>query len=232
MKRILKTMLKRLWKEWGYPVLVAIAIVTPIKSSLADWNHVPTGSMKPTILEGDRVFVNKLAYDLKVPLTTWHIAKWGDPERGDIVVCYSPVDGKRLIKRVVAIPSDTIAMENSQLIVNGKSAEYTTLDESVIDNIPQVEQQSHVFAEEHVDGDSHAVMLTPTRRSPHSFGKTRVPEGQYVVMGDNRDNSFDSRFFGFVDRKQILGRSPAIVASFNRDNFYLPRRNRWLKKLQ
>jgi len=230
--RRLKTMLKRLWKEWGHPILVAVAIVTPLKSSLADWNHVPTGSMKPTILEGDRVFVNKLAYDLKVPLTTWHIAQWGDPERGDIVVCFSPADGKRLIKRVVATPGDTIAMKNSQLVVNGRSAEYTTLHQSVVDNIPREQQQSHAFAEEHVGEHSHAVMFTPTRRSPRYFSEILVPEGQYVVMGDNRDNSFDSRFFGFVDRKQILGRAPAVVVSFNRDNFYLPRQHRWLKKLQ
>ncbi|HEX7807119.1 MAG TPA: signal peptidase I, partial [Thermoanaerobaculia bacterium] len=83
-----------------------ILIVSSLRSVLADWNDVPTGSMKPTIQEGDRVVVNKLAYDLKVPFTTINIVKWDDPHRGDIVVLFSPVDGVRLVKRVVAVPGD------------------------------------------------------------------------------------------------------------------------------
>ncbi len=100
---------------WIFSLLVAILIATSIKSSLADWNTVPTGSMKPTIIEGDRIFVNKLAYDLKVPYTTTHLAEWGNPERGEIVVFYSPEDGKRLVKRVVGVPGDTISMQDSKL---------------------------------------------------------------------------------------------------------------------
>jgi len=227
----LKSALKRFWKQWARPILVAIAIVCPLRSSIADWNDVPTGSMKPTILEGDRIFVNKLAYDLKIPFTTWHIAQWGNPERGDIVVCYSPADRKRLVKRIVAIPGDNLSMQSSRLVVNGRSAHYATLDQKVVDGIPKEEQPFHVFAEEYISGQSHPVMFTPSKRSPRSFNPIAVPEGQYVVMGDNRDNSFDSRLFGFVDRKKIVGKAPAVVVSFNRDNYYLPRRDRWLKKL-
>jgi len=226
-----KMAFKRLWKDWAKPVLVAVAIVTPLRSSIADWNDVPTGSMEPTILEGDRIFVNKLAYDLKIPFTTWHLAQWGNPERGDIVVCYSPADGKRLVKRVVAIPGDTVAMRNGRLVINGTSAQYTAFDQAFIDAVPEEQQPLHVFAEERVDGHSHPIMLTPSKRSPRFFGEVSVSEGQYVVMGDNRDNSFDSRLFGFVDRKQIVGKAPAVVVSFNRDNFYLPRRDRWFKRL-
>jgi signal peptidase I len=232
MNKRLKTMLTRVWKEWGSPILVVVAIMIPLRSSLADWNDVPTGSMKPTILVGDRIFVNKLAYDLKVPLTTWHIAKWGNPARGDIVVCYSPADGKRLVKRVVGIPGDTLAMQNGRLIVNSIEAKYTTLDQAVVDNIPKKEQQSRLFAEEDVDGLSHAVMFMPSRQSPRSFDTLLVPEGKYVVMGDNRDNSFDSRFFGFVDRKQIVGQGVAVVCSRNFENYHIPRQNRWFRKLQ
>ena len=79
-------------------------VMFSMRSSLADWYHVPTGSMKPTILEGDRVFVDKLAYDLKVPFTTWHLAEWSQPQRGDIVVFFSPKDGTRLVKRVIGLP--------------------------------------------------------------------------------------------------------------------------------
>ena len=88
MKNNWKKQLKVFWKGWGYSILAALIIATSFKSAIADWNIVPTGSMKPTIVEGDRIFVNKLAYDLKIPYTTWHIAEWGDPQRGEIVVFY------------------------------------------------------------------------------------------------------------------------------------------------
>src|SRR5215203_664293 len=87
-----------LWREWLKPVIIMAAIVLPLKSAIADWNWVPTGSMKPTILEGDLVLVNKLAYDLKVPFTLQRVATWDNPSRGDIVVFFSPHDGMRLIK--------------------------------------------------------------------------------------------------------------------------------------
>src|SRR3954463_8100648 len=99
--------------------LVILLIVSSMRSALADWNDVPTGSMKPTIQEGDRVVVNKLAYDLKVPFTTIDIVKGGNPKRGDIVVLFSPVDGTRLVKRVVAVPGDKVEMKENQLFVNG-----------------------------------------------------------------------------------------------------------------
>src|SRR3954452_10948133 len=104
-----------------------LLIVSSMRSALADWNDVPTGSMKPTIQEGDRVVVNKLAYDLKVPFTTIEIFRWADPQRGDIVVLFSPVDGVRLVKRVIAIPGDRVAMLNNQLYVNGVAAHVAPL---------------------------------------------------------------------------------------------------------
>ena len=86
--------------------LLMLLVISSLRSALADWNDVPTGSMKPTIEEGDRVVVNKLAYDLKVPFTLVELMKWSDPKRGDIVVLFSPADGVRLVKRVVAVPGD------------------------------------------------------------------------------------------------------------------------------
>src|SRR3954471_3850227 len=88
--------------------LLMLLVISSLRSALADWNDVPTGSMKPTIEVGDRVFVNQLAHDLKVPFTTIEIAKWADPKRGDIVVLFSPADGTRLVKRVVALPGDRV----------------------------------------------------------------------------------------------------------------------------
>ena len=114
---------QRLWQEWLRPLILVVAVMAPLRSAVADWNDVPTGSMKPTILEGDRVVVNKLAYDLKVPFTTWHLAQWDDPERGDIVVFWSPADGKRLVKRAVGIPGDKIELRDNMLVVNGAKSE-------------------------------------------------------------------------------------------------------------
>src|SRR5438445_7071990 len=93
--------------------LAMLLVISSLRSALADWNDVPTGSMKPTIQEGDRVVVNKLAYDLKIPFTTIELMKWSDPNRGDIVVLFSPMDGTRLVQRVVAIPGDTLSMTNN-----------------------------------------------------------------------------------------------------------------------
>ncbi|MCF7761763.1 MAG: signal peptidase I, partial [Cephaloticoccus sp.] len=115
----MKSFLHRLYREWLKPLAIILLIGSPLRSAVIDWNWVPTGSMKPTIVEGDLVLVNKLAYDLKVPFTTHHLASWADPARGDIVVCYSPADGKRLVKRVVGLPGDSIELRNETLIVNG-----------------------------------------------------------------------------------------------------------------
>src|SRR5947209_11210029 len=120
----LRKKLKHWWRKEIRPLLILALIVFSIRSSLADWNDVPTGSMKPTILEGDRVFVNKLAYDLKVPFTTLHIAEWSAPQRGDIVVFYSPKDGTRLVKRAVGLPGDMIELRDDQLFINGEAVEY------------------------------------------------------------------------------------------------------------
>ena len=128
MKKSLKQNFIIFWKGWGFSVLIALIIATSFKSAIADWYVVPTGSMKPTIIEGDRVFVNKLAYDLKVPYTTWHIAEWDVPQRGAIVVFPSPADGTRLIKRIVGIPGDAVEMKNDQLIINGKKVKYEPID--------------------------------------------------------------------------------------------------------
>src|SRR5271170_4889031 len=110
----MKRGLLKAWHEYrGFAAFIVLMLV--FRSALADWNSVPTGSMKPTILEGDRIFVNKLAYDLKVPFTTWHLAEWANPKRGDIVVFYSPEDGTRLVKRVVGLPGDVVELRNEQL---------------------------------------------------------------------------------------------------------------------
>ncbi len=116
-----KKLVHRLWKEWRITFLFIVLVVIPVKSSLADWNWVPTGSMNPTILEGDLIYVNKMAYDLRVPLTLHRLAEWSDPERGDIVICFSPDDGTRLVKRVIGRPGETVEMRDNTLFLNATS---------------------------------------------------------------------------------------------------------------
>jgi len=225
-----KKKLSIIWRGWGFSLVVALLIATSFKSAIADWNDIPSGSMKPTILIGDRIFVNKLAYDLKVPYTTLHLARWSDPKCGDIVVFYSPKDGKRLIKRVVGLPGDTLAMRQNRLFINGQFVKYESLHKEIIDQIELDQQSHHLFFNESLTGKQHAVMLSPSRPSLTTFGPVFIPEGQYFMMGDNRDNSADSRFFGFVDRKLIVGRATMVVIS-REGSFLHPRWGRFFRYL-
>ncbi|MBW1820353.1 MAG: signal peptidase I [Deltaproteobacteria bacterium] len=218
------------YRGWGFSLIIAILIATSFKSAIADWNDIPSGSMKPTILIGDRIFVNKLAYDLKLPYTTWHLAQWADPERGDIVVFYSPNDGKRLVKRVVGLPGDIIAMYKNQLFIDGVGIKYEPLDNEIINQIALARQSQHFFFSENIAGKKHPVMFASSRPSLNSFGPVTVPKGKYFMLGDNRDNSADSRFFGFVDRKFIVGRASAVVISRD-ESFLHPRWNRFFQTL-
>jgi signal peptidase I len=213
-------------------LLVMALVVFSIRSSLADWNDVPSGSMKPTILEGDRVFVNKLAYDLKVPFTTWHLAEWSNPQRGDVVVFYSPHDEVRLVKRVVGVPGDAVELRNEQLVINGKPMEYAQLGAEVSGQLSEAERQQSLFATEKLTGHPHAVMAIPGVAAKRSFGPVRVPEGQYFMMGDNRDNSFDSRYFGMVERRRIVGKATEVVLSVDKGNYWLPRKQRFFRELE
>jgi signal peptidase I len=212
------------WRQWR-------ATVFPVKSSLADFNWVPTGSMNPTILEGDLIFVNKVAYDLRVPFTFHRLAQWSDPQRGDIVICFSPDDGTRLVKRVVGLPGDEISMVHNQLFINGQQVLQTPTDSDFLKDLnPQIRAFSTV-AMEQLGQVAHPVMAIPSRPAMRSFGLVMVPASQYFVMGDNRDNSKDSRFFGFVSRKAIVGKTVGIVGSLDITDTFQPRFSRFLSPL-
>lgn len=235
-----------LWREWLRPLLLIAVVMFSFRSAVADWNDVPTGSMKPTILEGDRIFINKIAYDLKFPFTTWRLAEWDDPQWGDIVVLRSPEDGKRLVKRVVGLPGDEIEIRGSRLFVNGEQASYMRLEQEIVDQIDRELQPSFLFAKEVIAGRGHPVMITLRRQGMYGqdlqaiqaiaehgprYGPIKVPESQYFVMGDNRNNSRDSRWFGAVDRSAILGRATAIALSVDRERHYMPRWSRFFTRL-
>ena len=223
---------RQLWRKEIRPLLILILVLFSIRSSLADWNDVPSGSMRPTILEGDRIFINKLAYDLKVPFTTWHIAEWSNPQRGDIAVFYSPHDGKRLVKRVVGLPGDTLELRNNALVINGSLVEYQPIAEELLRDLAPADRAGRVFATEQLPGQTHAVAGNPVLPAKRSFAPTRVPEGQYFMMGDNRDDSFDSRYWGTVERRQIVGRATAVVLSLDKKNHWLPRWQRFFTSLR
>ncbi len=228
----LRSRARAYWRKEIRPLLILALVVFSIRSSLADWNDVPTGSMRPTILEGDRVCVNKLAYDLKVPFTTWHLLEWAAPERGDIVVFYSPHDGKRLVKRVIGLPGDTVELRNDILVLNGQTVEYGPIREALLQDVAAADRASQVFATEQLPGQAHAVAAIPRVPARRDFGPSVVPEGQYFMMGDNRDNSFDSRYYGPVERKRILGRATAVAISLDRSNYWLPRWHRLFTSLR
>jgi len=228
----LRSRAARLWRKEIGPMLILAAILFSIRSSLADWNDVPTGSMKPTILEGDRVFVNKLAYDLKVPFTTWHIAEWSNPSRGDIVVFFSPHDGERLVKRVIGLPGDTIELRNNVLVLNGQPVEYKPIAEELLRDVNLKERASNDYLAEQLEKQLHLISANPRLPNKRNFGPVKVPADHYFMMGDNRDNSFDSRYYGSVPRSKIIGRATSIVMSLDRANYWIPRWDRFFSSLQ
>jgi len=242
--------LRHYWRKEIRPLLWLALVVFSIRSSLADWNDVPTGSMKPTILEGDRVYVNKVAYDLKVPFTTWHIAQWGDPARGDIVVFYSPHDGQRLVKRVIGLPGDRLKVEDQRVYVNGKP-----LTEPYVVHDPGAGYDPLNYAFPPMGNQLYAspvVMEWAHEIKKYVRGEEIVvPPGKYFAMGDNRDHSLDSRYWGFVDRDAIMGRPFLIYWSVEANSgdyaqssflqrlksvvdtlLHLPQRTRWSRMLR
>jgi signal peptidase I len=223
--------ISKLWKEWRITIFFVIFVIIPVKSSLADWNWVPTGSMNPTILEGDLIYVNKLAYGLRFPLTFYRLAKWSDPKRGDIVVCFSPEDESRLVKRIVAIPGDRVEMKNNVIFLNGRPLTYTKIDSKYAEQLTSRLKNRSILATENLDGTRHPVMSVPSISAIRNFGPITVPQDKYFVMGDNRDNSRDSRYFGFVNRKAIIGEAKGVILSFDITDKFQPRLRRFFSSV-
>ncbi len=225
-KPTFKNKFKDKFKDWS-GTFVFIFLFFAFRSAFADWYEIPTGSMKPTIIEGDRVFVNKLAYDIKLPFTLLSLASWDKPQRGDVVVFDSPVEDKRLIKRIIGLPGDYIAIRDNQLYINDQPASYSIADQSMVADYWNLQDNSlnlnPVVVKESFDNEEpHMIALWATRHSTgRNFGPAKVPEYHYFMMGDNRDNSADSRFIGPVHEKYILGKANKIVLSFRRTDRFL-----------
>lgn len=222
---------KRLVREWVVPILTVVIVLGTFRSAVADWMDVPTGSMLPTIVEGDRILVNKLAFDVRIPFTRHSLSHRDDPELGDIVVFWSPEQRLRLVKRVVGLPGDRIEMKGETLYRNGHPVPQDVLDPARLDGVfTDAERTGHRFSVETLGERRHPVMtdLVATGRErarlrARSLGPVDVPDDHYFMMGDNRDNSRDSRFFGPVPREALIGRVFGVAFSIDRDRCYLPR---------
>ena len=224
-----KAKLTMFWRHWVRPIVVVVVATSAFRSAIADWNVVPTGSMRPSIVAGDRIWVNKLAYGLRVPFTDWQLLHWSQPQRGEVVVFFAPDDGPRMVKRVIGVPGDTVQLYGNRLIINDEPTRYSLIDGQLAEE-GEADRRHNTYTE-HLDGRDHLMMTTPSARAPRNFGPIVVPDGSYFVLGDNRDGSRDSRFFGFVSGDQVVGRSSRIILSLDADKFYLPRADRFLLPL-
>ena len=200
------------------------------RTAIADWNPIPSGSMRPTLLEGDVVLVDRTAYDLKIPLTDVSIAHLGEPRRGDVVTFSSPRDGTRLIKRIVGLPGDVLEMRDEVLYVNGTPMAYSG---PVVGEEPvRGSSTQTVRATEHLPGRDHSVQFFPELPALRSFRPISVPADQYFMLGDNRDDSADSRYIGFVPRHVLIGRAHRVLVSANILGNWLPRMERVGSQIQ
>ena len=173
--------------------LLWIAVVLAGRAALADQYTVPSGSMEPTVQVGDRIAVVKAAYGLRVPLTERWFARWAEPARGDVVMLDAPDTGIVLLKRVVALPGDVVAVRRGAVVVNGERVPWRLDGDAVL---------------ELSDAGPHPLGLD--RGGGPDFGPTTVPAGRVLVLGDHRGDSRDGRYFGFVTEDAVLGRAAGV----------------------
>jgi signal peptidase I len=185
-----------------FPVLLFVLV---IRSFIFEPFRIPSGSMMPTLLEGDFIFVKKYAYGLRLPVTETKIIETGSPERGDVIVFRLPSNPSvNYIKRVIGLPGDTVVYERHRLTINGELVDLA-LSEEASWSVP-------MFVED-LDGRVHDILVTNPEFSTRD-NTYRVPEGQYFVMGDNRDRSKDSRFIGAIPEEFLVGEAVRIWMHF------------------
>ncbi len=218
------------WMRNNKGFLLFLMLFGVFRTAIADWNPIPSASMRPSLVEGDVVFVNRLAFNLKVPLTDVIVARLGEPERGDVVTFSSPTDGKRLIKRVIALPGDTVDMRDEKLTINGKIASYTELD-MVTETLTDGSSLSARRVAENLGGASHRIQVMPGLMARRNFGPITVPADQFLMLGDNRDLSEDSRYIGLVPRALLIGKAERVLVSADIKGNWMPRGERFYMDL-
>jgi len=208
--------------------IIFILLMSVFRSAVADWYSVPTGSMQPTIKEGDRIVVNKIAYDLRLPFTDVSLLSLDTPKHGEIIVFESKAADLRLIKRVVGLPGDVVAMHNEKITINGSPLSYQAYSP---DSSNQSEQ-SIGYSTETLGQITHRINIDKTAsNSLSSFSSVTVPAGHYLVLGDNRRHSADSRVYGFVPHHELRGKATAIAFSVDYENNYIPRSDRFFQNI-
>lgn len=184
-----------------FPVLLVVLVV---RSFIVEPFQIPSGSMKPTLEVGDFILVNKFAYGLRLPVVHHRFIEVDDPERGDVMVFRFPGEPSvNFIKRVVGLPGDTIRYEGKQLYVNGEA-----VSKSLVEEGPE-RSPEQLLLEERLGDDRHFIYNNPRDPGPQ-LREVVVPDGHYFTMGDNRDHSNDSRYWGFVPEENIVGRAFAV----------------------
>lgn len=192
------------WREFFWMLLAVLCLRTFVVEPF----KVPSGSMVPTLLIGDYLLVNKHAYGLKLPVNNRTLWQGPHPKRGDIVVFTPPHTGREFwVKRVVGVPGDSIRYFNDQLFVNGNEIAHTRVGPY---SDPNTSWHNDWEEQENLEGVTHRILQHPEGNDMRSYGEWVIPEGQYFVMGDNRNNSLDSRYWGTVPEQNIRGRVDRI----------------------
>ncbi len=218
------------WLRNNRGFMVFMCLFGFFRLAIADWSPIPSGSMRPTLLEGDVVLMNRMAYDFKLPLTDVILAQLGTPQRGDLVTFTLPKDGVRLIKRLVAVPGDVIEMRNDKLYLNGEPAQYLAALQ-VAEPMEGGVTTPTIHMREMLAGDGHMMQVMPDVRALRSFGPVQVPPDHYFFLGDNRDNSADSRYIGMVPRHLLIGRAHRVLVSADIKRNWMPRWDRTLERI-
>lgn len=192
-----------------FPILLLVLL---LRSFLAEPFRIPSGSEKPDLLIGDFIVTNKFAYGIRLPVFHYKIMAMGEPKRGDIVVFLWPRDtATYYIKRVIGLPGDVITYKNKQLTINGCPVPQELLGERTDQD--QSKKWPVLLKRENLLGVKHLIYLRPDQ--PVDDFSVTVPRGNYFMMGDNRDNSYDSRYWGFVPEKDLIGKAFLIFFSWD-----------------
>lgn len=211
-----------MWIEYARSFFPILLIVLLLRSFLAEPFRIPSGSLKPTLQIGDFILVNKYTYGIRLPVLHTKIVPLNEPKTGDIVVFRWPVDpSMHLIKRVVGMPGDRISYIDKVLYINGKPSTQTLEGQSFDDN-EGATRWPVVVKSENLQGVKHRIYQRPNAVA-QDFEDLVVPEGEYFVVGDNRDDSNDSRSWGFVPESNIIGKAMWVLLSWDATSY----RIRW-----